>query len=138
MTGRGVSCGRPMWRITPAGGVTRSPHGASKTTIQNNVRDFDALPDVRLDRAHSSKAARALHLAAFDTNCRTGSGSIHLLNNECRRVLFHARRKRRPVGGLWRRQDLGCAIINDATPKQIAAAKVTVSKGSQVCTYSSI
>jgi hypothetical protein len=38
----------------------------------------------------------------------------------------------------WRRQDLECAIINDATPKKIAAAKVTVSKGSQVCTYSSI
>jgi hypothetical protein len=36
----------------------------------------------------------------------------------------------------WRRQDLECAIINDATPKKIAAAKVTVSKGSQVCTYS--
>ena len=125
-----------MWRVAPAGGVTRSPHGASKTTIQNNVRDFDAVPDVRLDRC--TKAARALHLAAFDTNCRTGSGSIHRLNNECRRVLFHARRKRRPVGGLWRRQDLGCAIINDATPKKIAAAKVTVSKGSQVCTYVSI
>jgi hypothetical protein len=37
-----------------------------------------------------------------------------------------------------RRQVLGCAIINDATPKKIAAVKVTVSKGSQVCTYSSI
>jgi hypothetical protein len=38
----------------------------------------------------------------------------------------------------WRRQVLGCAIINDATPKKIAAVKVTISKGSQVCTYNSI
>ena len=34
----------------------------------------------------------------------------------------------------WRRQDLACAIINDATPKKIAAAKVTVSKWSQAST----
>jgi hypothetical protein len=38
----------------------------------------------------------------------------------------------------WRRQVLACAIINDATPKKIAAVKVIVSKGSQLCTYSSI
>ena len=31
---------------------------------------------------------------------------------------------------------LGGAFINDATPKKIAAVKVTVSKGSQVCTSS--
>jgi hypothetical protein len=41
---------------------------------------------------------------------------------------------RTTAGGGWRRQDLACAITNDATPKKIAAAKVTVSKGSQVCT----
>jgi hypothetical protein len=33
-----------------------------------------------------------------------------------------------------RRQDFARAIINDATPQKIAAVKVTVSKGSQVCT----
>jgi hypothetical protein len=107
-----------------------------QTTIQNNVRNFGSLPDVRFTGAHSSKAARALHLAAFDTNCRTGSGSIHRLDNECRRVLFRARRE--AGAWTWRRQVLGCAIINDATPKKMAAVKVTISKGSQVCTYSSI
>ena len=30
--------------------------GPAKTTIQNNVRDFDALPDVRLDRIQSVAA----------------------------------------------------------------------------------
>jgi hypothetical protein len=101
---------------------------------QIDVRDFDSLPDVGLTGAHSSKAARALRRTALDTNCRNCSGSIHRLNNECRRVLFRSHRERQPPRGMWRRQDFACAIINDATPKKIAAVKVTVSRGSQVCT----
>jgi hypothetical protein len=54
---------------------------------RNNVRDFDSLPGgVRLSGALSSKAARALHRAALETNCRTGSGSIHRRNNAWRRL----------------------------------------------------
>jgi hypothetical protein len=109
-----------------------------QTTIQNNVRNFGSLPDVRFTGAHSSKAARALHLAAFDTNCRTGSGSIHRLDNEYGRILFRCPPRTTAGAWTWRRQVLACAIINDATPKKIAAVKVTISKGSQVCTYSSI
>jgi hypothetical protein len=116
--------------------VSPQPARGKQTTIQNNVRDFDSLPEVRLTGAYSSNAARALHRAALDMNCRTGSGSIHRLDNECRRVLFRARRE--AGAWTWRRQVLGCAIINDATPKKMAAVKVTISKGSQVCTYSSI
>jgi len=111
MTGRIKSCGR-MWPIT----LTRC--------------------QMRLTMHIAQRPPRALRLAAFDTNCRTGSGSIHRLDNECRRVLFRARRE--AGAWTWRRQVLACAIINDATPKKIAAVKVTVSKGSQLCTYSSI
>ena len=123
-----------MWITRRA--VSCSLHPASKPQSKIMSGILTRSEDVRLTGAHSSKAARALHRAAFDTNCRTGSGSIHRHNNECRRVLFHAPRERQLVRGLGVRQDLECAIINDATPKKIAAAKVTVSKGSQVCTYS--
>ena len=41
--------------------------------------------------------------------------------------------ERQPVPCARRRQDLARAIINDATAQKIAAVKVTVSKGSQVC-----
>jgi hypothetical protein len=105
--------------------------GASNRQFKN-VRDL-----LVATGAHVQRPRRALHLAAFDTNCRTGSGSIHRIDNECRRALFQACHERAGAG-IWRRQDLVCAIMNDATPQKIAAAKLTVSKGSQVCTYNSI
>ena len=87
-----------MWITRPA--VSCSLHPASKPQSKIMSGILTRSEDVRLTGAHSSKAARALHRAAFDTNCRTGSGSIHRHNNECRRVLFHAPRERQLVRGL--------------------------------------
>ena len=54
-----------------------------------NDKSKQVAGSVRLSGALNSKAARALHRAALEANCRAGPGSVRRLDNERGYVAFH-------------------------------------------------